>query len=272
MSMASVNETEIFYREAGDGAPYLVMHGGLGFDHSYLTPGLDMLGDMMHLIYYDHRCNGRSGRPPIETLTFAQLADDADALRAHLGHDTVSVIAHSIIGCAIGMEYALRHPLHVDQLILVCATPRFDPADPAFGARLAAKGLTPEMADAFAHAGESDAAFRRYAELAGPLYHHAYEPKRYRRQIRGIIFCAAALVRSFEIAAQWSIADRLGVIATPTLLISGDSDPFATPEDATTLQRAIPGAQLVVLDRSGHFPWIEQPQDFAVAIKSWLAR
>ena len=61
------------------------MHGGLGVDHSQFREELDPLGDLLRLVYYDHRGNGRSGRPPIETLTLAQLAADADALRAHLG-------------------------------------------------------------------------------------------------------------------------------------------------------------------------------------------
>lgn len=36
------------------------MHGGLGFDHTYLRPGLDPLAEHAHLAYYDHRGNGRS--------------------------------------------------------------------------------------------------------------------------------------------------------------------------------------------------------------------
>ena len=80
-----LNETELFYAEVGEGLPCLMMHGGLGFDHTYLHPWLDPLGDVMRLVYYDHRGNGRSGRPPWETLTFQQLCADADALREHLG-------------------------------------------------------------------------------------------------------------------------------------------------------------------------------------------
>lgn len=53
--MCQVEGTELFYTEAGTGLPCLVMHGGLGFDHTYLHPWLDALGDRMHLVYYDHR-------------------------------------------------------------------------------------------------------------------------------------------------------------------------------------------------------------------------
>src|SRR5712691_10764437 len=84
MSIAHINGTDLFYTEYGTGLPCLVMHGGLGLDHVHLRV-LDALGDVLHLVYYDHRHNGRSGRPPLETVTHAQMADDAEALRQHLG-------------------------------------------------------------------------------------------------------------------------------------------------------------------------------------------
>lgn len=266
MATAKLNGTELYYREAGDGPPCLVMHGGLGIDHSYLA-GLDVLGDALRLIYYDHRGNGRSGRPPIETLTFAQLADDADALRAHLGHERIAVLGHSI-GGAIALEYALRHPERVSHLILVCTAPSFDLTDPAAAERLARKGMTAEMAEALAHAGENDAALRRYVELAGPLYFHAFDESRYRQMNGGVVYNAGAMVRGFEIAAGWEVLPRLAALRAPTLLVAGGGDAITPPDASETLRRHIPDAELVVLRRSGHFPWIEQPQEFAAAIKT----
>ena len=90
-----LNATEVFYSEVGEGIPCLVMHGGLGFDHTYMRPWLDPLGDVMRLVYYDHRCNGRSGRPPLETLTFERLCAGADALRERLGFEEGAVMSHS---------------------------------------------------------------------------------------------------------------------------------------------------------------------------------
>jgi proline iminopeptidase len=63
MPTVDVHQTHLFYTESGTGVPCLVMHGGLGLDHTYLR-GLDIVSDVLHLVYYDHRHNGRSGRPP----------------------------------------------------------------------------------------------------------------------------------------------------------------------------------------------------------------
>lgn len=65
MAVAHVNGTDLFYTAVGRGVPCLVMHGGLGVDHTQFREWLDPLGDAMRLVYYDHRGNGGSGRPPI---------------------------------------------------------------------------------------------------------------------------------------------------------------------------------------------------------------
>ena len=108
MPGALVNGTELFYLTIGSGPPCLVMHGGLGFDHTYLHTWLDSLGNSLRLIYYDHRGNGRSSGDGAETLTLEQLADDADALRGMLGVRQIDIMAHSV-GGLVALTYALRY-------------------------------------------------------------------------------------------------------------------------------------------------------------------
>jgi proline iminopeptidase len=94
------------------------------FDHTYLR-GLDIVSDVLRLVYYDHRHNGRSGRPPVETLSHAQLAADAEGLRKLLGLGKVVVLGHSY-GGFIALEYALRHPDSVSHLIPQDTAPQFN--------------------------------------------------------------------------------------------------------------------------------------------------
>jgi pimeloyl-ACP methyl ester carboxylesterase len=76
MALARLDDVELFYTGVGAGLPCLVMHGGPGVDHTCFRPWLDRLGDVLRLVYYDHRGNGRSSRTPPETFTLAQLAAD----------------------------------------------------------------------------------------------------------------------------------------------------------------------------------------------------
>ena len=51
MPSAHANGAELFYLEVGKGVPCLVMHGGLGVDHTQFRDGLDPLGDALRLVY-----------------------------------------------------------------------------------------------------------------------------------------------------------------------------------------------------------------------------
>src|SRR4051812_28757928 len=99
-----------------------MLHGGLGVDHTLYQSTLGPLGARLRLVYLDHRGNGRSGRPPIGTITMEQLADDAAALARHLGLEQVVVFGHSYGGLA-AQELAPRHPELVSAPAVVDPTP-----------------------------------------------------------------------------------------------------------------------------------------------------
>jgi proline iminopeptidase len=199
MPTVALNGVDIFYMQHGDGLPCLVMHGGLGLDHSYLHPWLDALGADLRLVYYDHRGNGRSGRPPLDTLSFAQFCADADALREHLGFAEVAVLGHSI-GGLIAQEYALCYPERVSHLILVGTAARCDFG--ALPARLDRIGVAPEILAAFAAGLDSDAALARFFEITAPVGYHAFDADVAARHRQHIVYDAAAVGAAW----RWSRA------------------------------------------------------------------
>lgn len=155
MPFEHVDGTELFHVEVGRGLPCIVMHGGLGVDHSQFRESLDPLGDVLRLVYLDHRGNGRSGRPPVETITLEQLAADADELRARLGMERVAVLGHSYGGC-VALQYALRYPSRLTHLILVGTTAAWDYTDEII-AELQRRAPGSDVVGAFLGVGEDDA-------------------------------------------------------------------------------------------------------------------
>jgi proline iminopeptidase len=99
----------LFVKIVGDGLPMLLMHGGLGVDHSTLLPMM-ATRDRFKLIFYDHRCNGRSKGASTDSLTWENLTADAESLRERLGIEKWAVLGHSF-GGMIAMEYATRYPI-----------------------------------------------------------------------------------------------------------------------------------------------------------------
>ena len=100
-----IRDVSLFVDVVGHGYPLLLMHGGPGADHLTLLP-FRRLADRFTLIFYDHRCNGRSEGADLSSMTWANLTADADALREQLGIDKWAVLGHSF-GGNVALEYAL---------------------------------------------------------------------------------------------------------------------------------------------------------------------
>ncbi len=176
---AQINGNEVFYTTNGQGRPMLLMHGGSGLDHTYFRPWLDTLSDQVQLIYYDQLGQGRSTRPEsYEGISMATWAEEADALRASLGHEHIILLGHSF-GGFIAQEYALGHDDHLDGLILCDTAPVLDYQD-VIMANAQSRG-TPEQVQAVIEGLSApvadDARFQQLLTTILPLYFNTYDPK-----------------------------------------------------------------------------------------------
>jgi len=272
MPTAHVNGTELFYQEHGDGIPCLVMHGGLGMDHTYLQPTLDPLGDCLRLVYYDHRGNGRSARHSKSDLSLGQWIADADALRSHLGVERIAVLGHSFGGC-IGLEYALGSPSRVSHLILVDTAPALNywgevdvniaERDPSEAARTAWQSPPTD-----------DAGMGRWLADVGELcVHPQSDPAFLANLMSRTIFDHVAWARSVEVFNQdYNVTARLGEISVPTLILVGRKDFVCPPSQAAIIQDGIVDSEMAVFEGSGHFPFVEEPDAFFSTVRAWLEK
>lgn len=270
MPEATINGTTIYYEESGSGTPCLVMHGGLGMDHGYLRRSFGPIEAWLRLVYYDHRWNGRSGRPPIETLTIEQLADDAAGLLDHLGLEHSIVLGHSY-GGFVAQELALRHPTRVRAVILVDTTPgqlgqREDPADEQ------GEPPSPEMQAAMSALPVDDEEYAAMMQRILPFYLHRLKPEDIAPYMDGTILTAPAMMRSMEVLQWWSSVDRLASIAAPSLILAGEHDLVTSPPQSRRIAKRIPDSEVHVFSESGHFPWFEEPDAFFATVRDWLVR
>jgi proline iminopeptidase len=60
-------------------------------------------------------------------------------------------------------------------------------------------------------------------------------------------------------------------IQVPTLVCVGRSDPQAPVPCSEELAQSLPEAHLVIFERSGHYPFIEERQHFVEVLSSFLA-
>jgi len=71
--------------------------------------------------------------------------------------------------------------------------------------------------------------------------------------------------------ARLSYSGRLGDVKAPTLILAGRHDPEAPLPCSEELLRGIPDANLIVFERSGHSPFIEEASQFAQTVGTFLS-
>ena len=269
-----INGNEVYYTTNGQGRPMLLMHGGSGLDHTYFRPWLDTLSDQVQLIYYDQLGQGRSTRPQsYEGISMGTWADEADALRASLGHERIILLGHSF-GGFIAQEYALRHGDHLEGLILCDTAPVLDYQD-VIMANAQSRG-TPEQVQAVI-AGLSapvadDASFQQLLTTILPLYFNTYDPEVGKQMDDAIQYSAQGFNQGMGVCLPtFNVLSRLGEITVPTLIMAGRHDWITPPaQGAERLHVGLPNAKLVIFEESGHFPFIEEHDKFVHAVRDWL--
>jgi proline iminopeptidase len=272
---AAVNGTRLFYQTRGQGTPMLLMHGGLGLDHTYFLPWFDPLCARMELVYYDHRMNGRSERPKDPSgITHQTWIADADALREALGYDRIILFGHSY-GGALALEYALEYGDRLAGLILCCTAPKFDYLDiilenaNARGTAAQLKAIDAVLSGTVTE----DADWRKMWMTYLPLYFKDYDPAIGAAMDRQTIYSAAA--QNHANACCLPSFDTLGDlsrITTPTLVISGREDWITPPAQAwERIHAGMPNSESFVFEESGHFPFIEETNRFMKLVGSWTA-
>jgi proline iminopeptidase len=270
MQRLSIHGTALAYKVVGKGEPYLVMHGGLGFDHTMLHPGLDRLADTCQLVYYDHRSHGQSGRPPLNTLTWEQLAHDAEELRRQREYNVISLIAHSL-GAFPAIEYALRYPQTLHRLILIAAVPAFD-YFPQVVANMRARGASDELIACFDFSRmTNDEVFKKVMHRLGSMYFHKSTEELLHQAFGRMLFCAESCRHTPSLIQGYSLEGKLQEVKVPTLVLGGGDDFLAPPSQVKRLSNGISTSTTVVFESSGHFPYLEEPERFLSVVRDWLA-
>jgi proline iminopeptidase len=270
-----VKNAQLYYREIGTGQPIINLHGGPDFDHNYLLPDLDRLADSFRLIYYDQRGRGKSARyVQSDDVTMQSEVEDLESVRQFFGWNSIALLGHSW-GAVLALEYAIRYPRRVSHLILLNTAPVSH--EDYLLLRKSRREKTPEdieelkarAADAKYQEGEPDTVADYYrvhfrSTLKQPKHlEQVVQSLRASFTKEGILKARAIEKRLYNetwFVNEYDLVPKLKGLDVPTLNIHGDYD-FVPVECSTHIAQAIPNARFVVLKDTGHFSYIESPQD-----------
>lgn len=267
VDLAGVN---FWYRVGGHGPLLVVQAPGWGIGSEYLHNGLAPLEKTFTVIDYDTRGSGRSSHPnDPKLMSTDDMIEDMERLRQYWGLDSITVLGHSH-GGAIALGYAIHHPELVHKLILVDTCTEDHDFTAERTREIATRKDDPRFKDAIAmmtsgYDPKTDEEFDEYLKKTLPLFF--YDPasampefaKTSTGPLPSIWAHHAVGAPGLPVAKQESLLDH---IKAQTLVLVGHEDWICPVAEAQRLNKGIQTSRLVVLDKSGHFPWIEAPKQF----------
>ena len=270
-----IQEVSINFRVLGidSGVPLFILHGGPGFDHTYLLVSSvwEDLGRNRPVILYDQRGTGRSS--PVGSGNSCTLADqlsDLEALRKHLDYNQMDLLGHSW-GGFLGMAYTARYPKQVRRLVLVgSAAPRLQDGICLFE-HIFPETTERQKAVAFAQSlGDKDAIRRFTRDYLSMLFYSPEKRDTFLEKVDPANFrphIAEALSRD---AGRFDLNPELPKFHQATLVTSGRYDINVAPSVAYHIFRLVPNAQFEIFEQSGHLPFYEEPVKFANVVERFL--
>lgn len=264
-------------RIAGSGAPIVMLHGWPQTSYCWrkLAPHL---AHAYTVIAPDLRGFGDSEKP-VSGYDKRTVANDIRELLMQLGHRRAAIVGHDI-GAQVAFRLALDYPDLVTKLVILNG--RY----PALGTTLMytaqhaperwyyffhqipdlpeqmvvgnIRAYVGHFLDHWSHPdfqfSEDDlteyvAAFSKDGALAGGFNHYR--------------------ASGHEDAVQW-VEDRERTIDVPTLVLWGRDDPVNAPEYSDGYHRVLTAMSFRFIERCGHFPQEEQPEETGGTIFTFL--
>jgi 2-hydroxy-6-oxonona-2,4-dienedioate hydrolase len=238
------------YIEEGEGEPLVLLHGLFGalsnfkdliehFRHQYkvVVPMLPLFElDILH-------------------TTVGGLAKHVHKFLELKDYKGVHLLGNSL-GGHVGLVHTLKHPERVKSLILTGSSGLFENG----------------MGDTYPRRGDyeyikkkTEVTFYDPNTATKELVDEVFEITRNRLKVIKIIALAKSAIRN-------NLGEELNTIKQPTLLIWGNNDTITPPFVAREFNRLIPNSELYFIDKCGHAPMMEQPQEFNVILDKFLKK
>ena len=230
------NGLRVYYEVYGEGEPLLLIHGGTVTSQSWASH-LPAFTEHFRVFTPDSRGHGRTDNLTGE-LDYRVMADDVAALVSVLGLQRPLVLGYSD-GGQIALELGMRYPGLARALVLGGA--QFGFSEAYLEALRALLGITD------GEEVEPEKLEREQPEWVAFLreaHGHVYGPEYWKTYIK-------------QIASLWLTplhytSEDFAAVTDPVLILIGDRDEGASPEEAIELLRLLPNAELAVAPASDH--------------------
>jgi len=263
MPKISINGLQLYYEIEGVGAPVVLIPGFAAGRWIWFKQTAE-LSRQFRVIVFDPRGVSASDKPE-GSQTIGLLADDVAHLLQTIGIDSAHIVGASF-GGFVAQEFALKYPGMTRKLVLCCTSfggpNHVVPTPETLMALASTKGLNTEerMRENLLLAFTPEYVRTQVAEVDHVVHLRAAN------EVPEHIYTS-----QLQAAISFNTEARLGQIAAPTLVLSGDADVIVPVRNSCNLAARIPGATLQIVAGGSHTFFIEQAAEFNRIITDFLS-
>ncbi len=244
-------EGKFSYLEVGEGTPIIILHGLMGGLSNFEAvtqqfPNLGYKVVIPELPIYDM---------PLLKTNVKTLALYLEDFIEHKGFDQVILLGNSL-GGHIGLLHTKLFPDKVKALVITGSSGLYESA----------------MGDGYPKRGDYEF-IKKKSEAV--FYDPAVATKEIVDEVYATVNDRSKLVKTLAIAKsaiRHNMAKDLPKMLTPVCIIWGHNDTVTPPEVAEEFHQLLPDSELFWIEKCGHAPMMEHPQEFNRLLEAWLSK
>ncbi len=236
--------------EEGEGEPLLLLHGLFG--------ALSNFKDLIEFFRHHYKVIV----PILPLFELDILHTSVGGLQKFVhrfielrNYKNIHLLGNSL-GGHVGLLYVLKHPERIKSLILTGSSGLFENG----------------MGDTYPKRGDYEY-IRKKTELtfyeplvaSKELVDEVYEIVNSRIKVIKIIALAKSAIRN-------NLGEELNQVKQPTLLVWGNNDTITPPFVGREFNKLIPNSELFFIDKCGHAPMMEVPEEFNRILHKFLTK
>lgn len=241
-------EGKFKYIEVGEGKPLILLHGLFGALSNFKEV-LEQFSKKYTVVI-----------PMLPLYELPVLNTSAKSIAKFLhefiefrGYKSVNLLGNSL-GGHVALIYTKQHPEKVNSLILTASSGLYENA---FGSSF------PRREDREFIRNKVALTFYDPNHATDELVDECFEIVNDRNRVLRILAIAKSAIRH-------NMAKDLPSMTMPSCLIWGKNDTITPPEVADDFHRMLPNSTLFWIDKCGHAPMMEHPEEFNTILDKWL--
>ncbi len=275
-SYLNLESFKLAYRTFGTGPPLFLLNGGPGFSSHNFQKLARKLSENNTVVLFDQRGTGFSQVDVCnsQTITLDAMVEDMEALRKHLNYSKISVMGQSF-GGMYAMLYTQKYPENINKLILSHSGGMTMSFRDEIGSRIRSR-LDTENISLWNNSNRiNDPNLAQISLAKGICSAYVYD-KRYSNIVfKGLAYnsrqnrSVTSLVFNNLYEISYDVRSAMKKFDNQVLIIHGAQD-IVNPNVAKFANDIFSNSELLILDKCGHYGWIEHPDKYYGSILDFL--